>query len=325
MSRPVQQIPEQAGMVTVRCPFQEFKLVPTETTTTALFFHLAECAIRYGIQIHDFCFMSNHYHLVLTDPQGRLPDFMRDFNSAVARVLNYVAGARENVFSTERPCFVRSVGDEEEIAQSLTDRCVYTLVNPVEAGLVRRAKEWPGATSWAMEYGRPITVKRPDLKFYGKKRPKELQLVLTRPPGFDESMSDAEVREVIRSRVREKEAEILERHRKEGKGFVGAAAIRAQSRLAKPATPHGKGVKDVKPTVSARSKWHAIAAKQQVTEFTIRYRKALKAWKAGDRTVVFPYGTWRMARYFDVLVEDAWGSGVPRPPIDWRTNATAAA
>jgi hypothetical protein len=149
--------------------------------------------------------------------------------------------------------------------------------------------------------------------------------VLTRPPGFHESMSDAEVREVIRSRVREKEAEVLERHRREGKGFVGAAAVRAQSRLAKPATPHGKGVKDVKPTVSARSKWHAIAAKQQVSEFTIRYRKALKAWKAGDRTVVFPYGTWRMARYFDVLVEDAWGSGIPRPPTDWRTTATAAA
>jgi hypothetical protein len=84
-------------------------------------------------------------------------------------------------------------------------------------------------------------------------------------------------------------------------------------------------VKDVKPTVSARSKWHAIAAKQQVSEFTIRYRKALKAWKAGDHTVVFPYGTWRMARYFDVLVEDAWGSGVPRPPVACRTTAPAAA
>jgi hypothetical protein len=32
-----------------------------------------------------------------------------------------------------------------------------------------------------------------------------------------------------------------------------------------------------------------------------------------------------MARYFDVLVEYAWGSGVPRPPIDWRTTAAAAA
>jgi REP element-mobilizing transposase RayT len=312
-------------MVSVRCPFQEFKLVPTETTTMALLFHLAECAVRYGVPIHEYCFMSNHYHLVLTDPRGRLPDFMRDFNSAVARVLNDVAGARENVFSTERPCMVRSVGDPEEIAQSLMDRCVYTLANPVEAGLVRRAKEWPGATSWSLEYGWPITVKRPGLKFYGKKRPKELQLVLTRPPGVDASMSDAEVRELIRARVREKEAEVLERHHKEGTGFVGAAAVRAQSRLAKPSTPHGKGVKDVKPTVSARSKWHAIAAKQQVSEFTIRYRKALTAWKAGDRDVVFPYGTWRMARYFGVLVEDAWGSGVPRPPDPPPSDSAAAA
>ena len=179
---------------------------------------------------------------------------------------------------------------------------------------MRRAKEWPGATSWSLEYGRPLTVTRPDLKFYGKKRAKQATLVLTRPPGFDESMSDVEVREDIRAKAREKEAEVLERHQKQGKPFVGAAAVRAQSRLQKPSTPHGKGIKDVKPTVATRSKWHAIAAKQQVKEFRIRYREALKRWKSGDRTVVFPYGTWRMARYFGVLVEDAWNSGIPRPP-----------
>ena len=183
-----------------------------------------------------------------------------------------MARARENVFSSEKPYFVRYVGDPAEKLLSLVDRCVSTLTNPVEAGLVRRAKEWPGATS------------------------------------------DAEVREVIRAKVRENEAEVLERHQKEGKPFVGAAAVRAQSRLHKPSTPHGKGIKDVKPTVAAHSTWHAIAAKQQIKEFRIRYRKALKRWKAGDRTVVFPYGKWRMARYFGDLVEDAWSNGIPRPP-----------
>jgi hypothetical protein len=167
---------------------------------------------------------------------------------------------------------------------------------------------------------------RPDLKFHGKNRVKQFRLVLTRQPGFDESMSDAEVREVIRAKVREKEAEVLERHQREGKPFIGAAAVRAQSCLEEPSTPSGKGIKDVKPTVAARSKWHAIAAKQQVKELRIRYRAALKRWKAGDRTVVFPYGTWRMARYFGALVEDAWGSGIPRPPDSPPpTSGTAAA
>ena len=61
---------------------------------------------------------------------------------------------------------------------------------------------------------------RPDLKFHGKNRVKQFRLVLTRQPGFDESVSDAEVREVIRAKVREKEAEVLERHHREGKPFV---------------------------------------------------------------------------------------------------------
>jgi len=301
-------------MVTVRCSFRECKLLPDALCIAIFLYHLAEVAKRYQIEIHDFVVMGNHYHIVLTDPRGALPDFTRDLNSAVARALNYAHKARENVFSTERPCFVRSVGDPEEIFSSIADRCVYTLVNPVAAGLVRRAKNWPGATSWAMEYGRPIVVKRPDLKFYGKKREVELELVLTRPSGFDASMSDAEVRAEIRARVRAEELRILEEHRKEGRGFVGEAAVRAQSRLHRPSTPHGKRVKAVKPTVSARSKWAAIAAKQQVRAFRKRYREALRRWNAGERDVVFPFGTWRMARYFGVLVEDAWGSGVPRPP-----------
>ena len=314
MSRPVQQIPGQEGMITVRCSFRQFKLLPSPLCVAIFLYHLAEVAKRYGVLVHDFVVMGNHYHIVVTDPRGVLPDFTRDLNSAVARALNYAARDRENVFSTERPCFVRSVGSSEEKLTSIVDLCVYTLANPVAAGLVRRANEWPGATSWSMEYGRPIVVQRPDLKFYGKQRAAQHELVLTRPAGFDASMTDAEVREEIRARVRLEEARVLDQHHKEGRPFVGAAAVRAQSREQRPRTPNGRRIKDVKPTISARGKWSAIAAKQQIKEFKVRHREALKRWNAGERDVVFPYGTWRMARYFGVLVEDAWGSGIPRPP-----------
>src|SRR5690606_3282959 len=39
---------------------------------------LAFVAKTYGIEVHAFVVMSNHYHLVITDTQGRLPDFQRD-------------------------------------------------------------------------------------------------------------------------------------------------------------------------------------------------------------------------------------------------------
>ena len=46
---------------------------------------LALFASQYGIQIHAYVVMSDHYHLVVTDTRGRMPDFQRDLNSLLAR------------------------------------------------------------------------------------------------------------------------------------------------------------------------------------------------------------------------------------------------
>ena len=32
---------------------------------------------KYGIELHEFVVMSNHYHLVFTDPHGNRPEFFK--------------------------------------------------------------------------------------------------------------------------------------------------------------------------------------------------------------------------------------------------------
>jgi REP element-mobilizing transposase RayT len=38
--------------------------------------------------VHAWCVLSNHYHLVVTDPDARLPAFMQYLDSLVARAMN---------------------------------------------------------------------------------------------------------------------------------------------------------------------------------------------------------------------------------------------
>ena len=45
---------------------------------------------KYGLLLHGFVFMSNHFHFVVTDRRSNLPDFMRDFVALTRFMLSTV-------------------------------------------------------------------------------------------------------------------------------------------------------------------------------------------------------------------------------------------
>ncbi|MCK5797588.1 MAG: hypothetical protein KAI47_10415 [Deltaproteobacteria bacterium] len=49
--------------------------MPSALTNQIVTYCLGIATGRYGIDVHAFCFMSTHYHLVATDPRGELPEF----------------------------------------------------------------------------------------------------------------------------------------------------------------------------------------------------------------------------------------------------------
>ncbi|MCA8962236.1 MAG: transposase, partial [Planctomycetes bacterium] len=52
---------------------------PSEEIHQILLYLLALKSKRYRLKVHHFCMMSSHFHMVVTDPEGRIPDFMREF------------------------------------------------------------------------------------------------------------------------------------------------------------------------------------------------------------------------------------------------------
>src|SRR6266545_4007950 len=99
MTAPRQIIPGTTYLITRRCAHRQFLLKPSPVTTGIFLYVLAVAARRYGIQVHAFSVLSNHFHLVITDPDARLPAFEQYLDSLVARAVNASLGRFESFWA----------------------------------------------------------------------------------------------------------------------------------------------------------------------------------------------------------------------------------
>ena len=88
MSAPRQILPGVTYLITRRCAQRQFLLRPSPRVNQIFRYCLAYAARRFDIRLHAYCVLSNHYHLVLTDPKARLPEFMHWLNAYLAKSLN---------------------------------------------------------------------------------------------------------------------------------------------------------------------------------------------------------------------------------------------
>lgn len=101
--------------------------------------------------------MSNHYHAVIYDREGRYPEFIEHFHKLLARSQNALRGRWENFWSSEQTGVVKLVGRD-----AVLDKLAYAAANPVLDHLVERAHHWPGVNGLsALLNGRWLRATRP--------------------------------------------------------------------------------------------------------------------------------------------------------------------
>jgi REP element-mobilizing transposase RayT len=111
------------------------------------FFGLLPTAVRrYRWELHSLCLMTTHYHLVLESTCRRLSAGMQWLNGIYAQDVNRRYGRRGHLFGGR---FGARAIEEEDYLHAT---CEYVLLNPVRAGLCRRAADWPWSGS---RYGFP--------------------------------------------------------------------------------------------------------------------------------------------------------------------------
>jgi len=292
MTAPRQVLPETTWLITRRCFDRMYLLRPSELVNELFEYVLAVKAREYGILLHAYCVLSNHWHCVLTDPEGRLPEFQRDLGSTIARALNAAYGRWESFWSPGSYSAVAL-----QTPDDVLDKMAYVLANPVAAGLVRRGSEWPGLWSAPAEIGTGVRlVKRPD--HYFRKdgpAPATAWLELRCPPGFG---SKEALRARLAEEVARREGEAARELAEEGRPFMGVAKVMAQRPFARPATRGAH--RGLKPRVASRDKWKRLEAILRLKHFLAEYRAAWCAFAKGARDTVFPEGTYWMSAAYGV-------------------------
>jgi hypothetical protein len=232
--------------------------------------------------------MSNHWHVCLTDPDGRICEFTRDCHAFIARAINAAHGDFESMWSSEQTSHVACVEPSDLVA-----KIAYAMANPVEAGLVAHGKNWPGVrVCWP---AKPRMVTRPKGFFRdeenGGQWPAAACLEMSRPCGYEE-LSDDELAAMVGGVIAEREERCRREMRRAGRRFLGRRGVLVQSRRARPATREQRF--EMSPRVACRSKWRRIERLRSDRAWRDAYARALRRWMDGVREVLFPHGTYKM-------------------------------
>jgi len=282
MTAPRQILPGTTYLVTRRCAQRQFLLRPSRTSNEVFRYVLALAAQRFGIRVHAFCVLSNHYHLVVTDPSARLPAFHQFLDSLVARALNAALGRWEAFWAPNSYSAVALATPDDIVAKA-----AYVLANPVAAGLVRRGRHWPGLWSSPDRIGAEPTEARRPSHFFDPMGylPAAVPLQLFAPPGFQ---SVEAFTGQLGAALADQECQAARKHRE----VLGAARVLAQKPAGRPAV--GEARRKLSPRLAARDKWKRIEALARLVEFLRSYREAWAARRNGARDTVFPAGTYQL-------------------------------
>lgn len=98
---------------------------------------VAQGLVRFDAQMLAYCLMSNHYHFVLHTRQGNLSALMRHINGVYTQAFNRRHGKVGHLFQGR---FKAILVDRDAY---MLEVCRYVELNPVRAGMVAQAVDWP--------------------------------------------------------------------------------------------------------------------------------------------------------------------------------------
>jgi putative transposase len=296
MTAPREILPGKTYLITRRCTQRQFLLKPSRRTNQLVRYCLAVAATETGVLLHAVCFMSNHWHGVVSDPYARLPEFLERFHRLFAKAQNAHLGRWENLWSSDKSSVVLLVSDDDVL-----EKMSYTIANPTAAGLVRSPSEWPGVITTRI--GERWSVAMPDTFFDPEgSLPECIELEFTRPPIYpqvDQTELARHLADAVARRVRDARSALA----REGRSFLGVRAVLHQSFGASPRSVEPR--RSPSPRIAAAHTAERVQAIQHLLAFLRDYRAAWQAWRMGRRDQIFPAGTYALRIYARVACAPA--------------------
>jgi len=99
--------------------------------------YLGKSVAIYGLKIHTYCLMTNHYHLLIETPQPNLSQAIKWINVSYATYFNRKRSRSGHLFQGR---YKAILVDADEYLKHLSR---YIHLNPLRAGMVDHLKEYP--------------------------------------------------------------------------------------------------------------------------------------------------------------------------------------
>lgn len=283
---------------TTRARNSELWFVNNPELEDAILGYAARYSTRHDVTVYALAIEGNHTQMVARFPKGNRALFMRDFNSAVARAVpRYQAQYPGGRFWSRRYSSEYLVGP-----QDVEDRFFYTVLQPVNDGLVDDIKDYPGYNCFEDAVtGRERQYRVVHWKRYNDARRWDpavsiddfteiCTLRYARLPGY-ESLSQGEYEAVMRRKLLERTKEVL--RARNCKPCLGVVRLKKVKPGARPNKTKTSRRRDHRPRVLSRNPVRRSAGESWYFSIYFEYRRASKRYREGALDVTFPKGTYK--------------------------------
>lgn len=271
--------PSLYRLITCRTREARLWLHPSRNVEKLLGGILARYTELLSIDLYAYCFLGNHYHLLLRAPERNTDEFCENLNREIARRINWK-------FHREGSLWYRRYDDQEVLCEDDVLRAyLYVTTNPVRHGLVDHPGKWGGLNSYAQS----LSEKTRSFTFYcyseeeEEKRVCRHSIKLSVLPQLKELKKEtrqAELSRLIEERTKEYQQERKER----GEGFIGMERILAE-------VPGGlpqQVSRSPRPVAYTRDVTLLREARKRKREREASYREASARYRLGELAVEFP-------------------------------------
>lgn len=295
MGRRVRYVPEGSLLeITCRTVQSRLLLRPSPSLNRIILGILGRAQRLYGLRIHAFVFMSNHYHLLVSPTSARqLAAFMAYLNANLAKEACRLHDWAHHLWS--RRYHLLEVSPEEK---AHVGRLRYLLAHGCKEGLVDTPGHWPGVQCVAaLLDGQPLRGLWFDrsLEYEARRQGTDLgpldfatieTVELAPLPCWAHLPADT-YRQRVADLIRQIVKEAAHARQRSGLPAMGPEAIQRQSPQAQP-----RQVKRApSPACHAASRKWRRRLRESYALFLAAYRRASELLRAGDLAARFPPGS----------------------------------
>ena len=285
-------------LITTRTADSRLWLIDSKQLEAKILGILARYQEIYGAILYAFILMGNHYHLVAKFPGRNRALFMRDFNSAVARVVGrYVkAHGRRSVWA--RRYSYQILPRSEDIMHWF----FYAALNPVSSGLCRTIASYRSYNSFQdAAAGRTRTCEWLDWSKYTMKRRynpaieveqfiTKYELSFSRLPGF-EHLSATAYAELLHTELQKRQTEKVAERDLRGQKFM-ADFNRSPKQGDRPFSTKTSTRTSYRPLVLTLCSTTKRAVLDTYFRILDRFKEASDLYRNKNTFVQFPSGTY---------------------------------